>query len=86
MKLRGYITWGTVAIAIIAAIGLTMAARPTDSTSHDHDIPLAKVSRGDLDLKVYATGELRASHSAALTAPAIGGGALRITRLLHTGA
>ena len=30
-------------------------------------------------------GELRADHSMMLPAPAIGGGALQITRLLHTG-
>ena len=86
MKLRPVITWAIVAIALIAAIGLTIAARPTDLASANDDIPLAKVSRGDLDLKVYTTGELRASHFAALTAPAIGGGALKITHLLHTGA
>jgi biotin carboxyl carrier protein len=37
-------------------------------------------------MKVYVTGELRASHSEVLTAPPIGGGALQITHLLHTGA
>ena len=37
-------------------------------------------------MKVYVTGELRASHSEMLTAPPIGGGALQITHLLHTGA
>jgi len=86
MKLRHIITWAAGAIAIIVAIGMTMAARPSDSTSAEDDVPLAKVRRGDLDLKVYTTGELRASHFAALTAPAIGGGALKITHLLHTGA
>ena len=43
------------------------------------------VKRGDLEMKVYVTGELRASHSEMLTAPPIGGGALQITHLLHTG-
>src|SRR5205807_2895300 len=49
------------------------------------EIPTAHVKRGELDLKVHATGELRANHSEALTAPSIAGGALQITRLLHTG-
>ncbi len=49
------------------------------------EIPTGLVKRGDLDMKVYVTGELRASHSDMLTAPAIGGGALQITHLLHTG-
>jgi biotin carboxyl carrier protein len=37
-------------------------------------------------MQVYAIGELKASHSQILTAPPIGGGALQITHLLHTGA
>jgi HlyD family secretion protein len=42
--------------------------------------------RGDLDMKVYLTGELRASRTEMLLAPPIGGGSLQITHLLHTGA
>ena len=34
---------------------------------------------------MYATGELRSSHVEMLTAPPIGGGALQLTHLLHTG-
>ena len=45
-------------------------------------IPLAQVKRGNLDLKVHADGELNASHTMMLTAPAVGGGSLQITRLL----
>jgi len=37
-------------------------------------------------MKVYLTGELRASHSEMMIAPPIGGGALQLTYLLHTGA
>ncbi len=36
-------------------------------------------------MKVYVTGELRASHSEMLAAPAIGGGALQLTHLVHSG-
>jgi biotin carboxyl carrier protein len=36
-------------------------------------------------MKVYVTGELRAGHSQMMTAPPIGGGALQLTHLLHTG-
>ena len=43
------------------------------------------MKRGDLDMQVYVTGELRASHTEMLTAPPIGGGALQITHLLRTG-
>jgi len=36
-------------------------------------------------MKVFIIGELKASHSEMLAAPPIGGGALQITHLLHTG-
>ena len=36
-------------------------------------------------MKVFVTGELKASHSEMLTAPPIGGGALQLTYLVHTG-
>jgi HlyD family secretion protein len=47
--------------------------------------PRGVVKRGDLDMKVNVTGELRAIHSQTMTAPPIGGGALQLTHLLHTG-
>ncbi len=48
-------------------------------------IPVAKVSRGDLELKVYAKGELRPLKSTMLLAPAVGGGTLRIVHLTRSG-
>lgn len=85
MNRRRSITWGALALIVSAVIAVLAFARRTSLTAADGKIPVAQVQRGDLDLKVYATGELRASHSMALTAPPIGGGALQITRLLHTG-
>src|SRR6267143_2032192 len=85
MNHRRGITWGALALIVFAIIGMLAFARRTSLTATDGKIPVALVQRGDLDLKVYATGELRASHSLVLTAPAIGGGALQITQLLHTG-
>jgi HlyD family secretion protein len=58
--------------------------RASPSATKD-DVPSVYVKRGDLEMKVFVTGELRASHSEMLTAPPIGGGALQLTRLLHTG-
>jgi HlyD family secretion protein len=66
-------------------IGVVTAERRTSPATTSGDVPVGRVKRGDLDLKVYATGELHANHSIILTAPPIGGGNLRITRLLHTG-
>jgi HlyD family secretion protein len=84
VKRRRVIIVGIVAVVLLGAIKLTMARR-SDLASQEDELPLAQVKRGELDLKVYTTGELSANHSMTLTAPPIGGGALRITRLLHTG-
>jgi multidrug resistance efflux pump len=47
---------------------------------------VATVKRGELDLRVYTTGELEAKNSVMLSAPPVAGASLRITHLLHTGA
>jgi multidrug efflux pump subunit AcrA (membrane-fusion protein) len=76
-----------IAILLIAAIlvaGIALFARR--ASTPDPQIPVALVTRGDLDLKVYATGELDATHTMTLSAPAIGGGALHVIRLWHAGA
>jgi len=61
-----------------------LLARKAELTTAKDDVPLAVVERGDIDLNVHATGELRASHTVMLTAPSVGGGALQITHLLAT--
>jgi HlyD family secretion protein len=83
MKKR-LIAWGTIAVVFATIAGLLASTRKSGNPE-DNGVPLARVQRGDLDLKVYATGELRATHAIVLTAPTVGGGALQITRLLHTG-
>lgn len=85
MKSKRAITWGVAAVVLCVVVGVVAAVRRTAPTAPD-DVPTGLVKRGDLDMKVYVTGELRASHSEVLTAPPIGGGALQITHLLHTGA
>jgi len=84
MKRTRFITWGIIAGVLLAAIGFA-ASRRADVSASGEDIPFAEVKHGELDLKVYTTGELRANHSMMLAAPPIGGGSLQITRLLHTG-
>jgi HlyD family secretion protein len=77
---------GTIlAVVVFGAFAVVAIARRTDLKATVDDTPVSPVQQGDLDLKVYATGELRATHSMTLTAPAIGGGALQITKLLYTG-
>ena len=48
------------------------------------EVPTAKVVRGPVDTSVHTTGELRASSSKTLMAPAVGG-MLRLVTLLDTG-
>jgi HlyD family secretion protein len=73
-------------VVLCALVGVVAAARRTTPATAGDNIPTSVVKRGDLDMQVYASGELRASHSEILTAPPIGGGALQLTHLLHTGA
>jgi HlyD family secretion protein len=85
MKRQRALAGGLAVIALAAVAGLLAKTSQTVKTGQE-EVPLARVQRGDLDIKVYATGELRATHTMVLTAPPVGGGALQITRLLHTGA
>jgi len=85
MRRRRVIGWVALAIILAGGIGVVAAARRTRLSTSDGEIPVGQVKRGNLDLKVVSTGELRANHSITLTAPQVGGGALQITRLAHTG-
>lgn len=84
MKKPRAVVWGVAAI-VLAAVGGVLATTSHSIKTADGDVPLAKVQRGDLDLNVNATGELRASHAMVLAAPPVGGGALQITKLPHAG-
>jgi HlyD family secretion protein len=86
MKRSRLFVWlGAVILLSAAAGALVMSSRAHGLEKND-DIPLAEVKRGDLELQVRATAELRASRAIMLTAPAIGGDALQITQLARTGA
>lgn len=85
MNRRRAITLTILAVIVFGAFAVVAIARRTDLNATVEDTPVSPVQQGELDLKVYATGELRATHSMTLTAPAIGGGALQITKLLYTG-
>ena len=70
---------------LVTGIGAVVASSRVALTAKTDEIPLAQVKRGEIDLEVHATGELRASHSIMLSAPAVGGDALQITHLVQTG-
>lgn len=86
MKSRRAITWAVAAVVLCAVVGVLAAVRRAAPAATANDVPTGIVKRGDLDMKVYLTGELRASRTEMLLAPPIGGGSLQITHLLHTGA
>jgi len=69
----------------VGLLAMAGARRWTSHTAVSGDIPVARVKRGDLEPNIYATGELRATHSTMLGAPQIGGGSLQITHLVRTG-
>src|SRR5580693_5739732 len=86
MRSRRSITWAVAAVVLCAVVGGVAAVRRAAPATAGNEVPTGLVKRGDLDMKMYETGELRASHSEMLIAPPIGGGALQLTHLLHTGA
>jgi HlyD family secretion protein len=63
-------------LVVVCAIG-----GPGRVAADGRDVPVSDVVKGDVRMTVYADGELKASHTAMLSAPPVGGGALRITRL-----
>jgi len=83
MKSKRNIVFVVLAVVLIA--GAALVAHDHGAANSNEGIPVAEVMRGDLALKVYATGELQAPNTMTLSAPAIGGGTLHITRMLHTG-
>ncbi len=85
MRSKRAITWSVVAVVLFAVVGVVAAVRRAAPTTSGDELPTSKVKRGDLDMKVHANGELRAVQSKTLTAPPVGGGALQITHVLHTG-
>ncbi len=72
-------------LILVGAIGLVAGTRHASLPASNGEIPVGQVKRGDLEMQVVATGEMHATHTVMLTAPPVGGGALQITRLSHTG-
>lgn len=85
MRSRRTITWAVVAVVLCAVAGVWAAVRNSTPAASANELPTAVVKRGDLDMRVLVAGELKASHAEMLTAPPIGGGALQLTYLMHTG-
>jgi multidrug efflux pump subunit AcrA (membrane-fusion protein) len=78
MPNRGRLIVAIVIIALVAVGGLIAMSRNRPLAGGD-SIPIAEVTRGDFSIEVHATGELNATQSMMLAAPAVGGDALQIT-------
>jgi HlyD family secretion protein len=85
VKRHRIVVWALVGVVLAAGVGVVVASSRVTLNPKNDDIPLAEVKRGQIDLQVHASGELRASHSIMLSAPAVGGDALQITHLVRTG-
>jgi len=90
MRWRKGVVWSALTLVVLGGAGVFAAKRSsrlaaTTSLKTDSDgVPLAAVERGDIEMNVHATGQLRASHAVMLNAPSVGGGSLEITRLQAT--
>jgi multidrug resistance efflux pump len=85
MRLRGKLSLGIVfillvSVAVMAAPAFLSKLWKTSTT----DIPTVRVTRGSLETKIYALGELRPSSTAMMIAPPVGG-TLQIIHAVNTG-
>jgi multidrug efflux pump subunit AcrA (membrane-fusion protein) len=85
MKRSRIFALSIVSVAVVTSVGVVVFASRTHPASKNDSVPLATVKRGEIDLRVYSTAELRANHAIMLPAPAVGGDALQIVRLVRTG-
>jgi HlyD family secretion protein len=79
--------WRILAVFVVLLVlaGAAAFAWRKPLRSDGAEIPVSPVKRGNLEPKVYTSAEIRATRSAMLTAPPVGGGSLQITQLVDTG-
>src|SRR4029077_19818871 len=70
-------------IAVLIGKGVLVAAR--SFSTPEKPIPTVRVERGDVEIDVFTSGELRAPHSISLMAPPVNG-TLQTVSMLSTGA
>lgn len=79
--------WRVLAVAaavlLLVGVGVYFLSKPLGQRA---DVPVAPVKRGSLEVNVYTVGEVRATQSAMLVAPQVGGASLQIIHLTRTGA
>ncbi len=75
-----------VTAGVLGVLGFGVRSAMSEFKPAEKHIATARVKRGTLEIKVYSSGELRATKGVSLMAPAVaGGGALQIVSLLKTG-
>jgi HlyD family secretion protein len=77
--------WAALALVLASGVGAVIAMSGTRTRGRADDTPVSTVKRGAMTIEVHGTGELNANNAVMLSAPAIGGDALQITRLAQTG-
>ena len=84
MKKRRPLLIAGILIAIVgagAALTIAVPSMPDGRST----VPTTRVAKSPLKLTVHATGDLRAGRTITLVAPPVGGGSLRIVKLVPTG-
>jgi multidrug resistance efflux pump len=78
------ITWISLIVFLLAAAaaGTTLGLKRLNQPQRS--VPTIRVARGNLDLRIYTSGELRAGKTAMLVAPSVGG-SLHLIFLARTG-
>lgn len=73
-----------VTLTVVIALGAGVTVSLAKLRGATHELPTTRVRRGNVELKVFTYGELRALHSSMLVAPSVGG-TLQIIHLAKTG-
>ncbi|HUI40709.1 MAG TPA: HlyD family efflux transporter periplasmic adaptor subunit [Terriglobia bacterium] len=73
-----------VAVLVAAVFGVRASLKALD-TVKPLAVPVARVSRGTLNMNVYATGEMQPVRRVMVIAPPVGGGTLQILHVARTG-
>jgi multidrug resistance efflux pump len=81
-KRRIIVTLAGLIVAVLVGRGVLVAARSLSTP--EKPIPTVRVERGDVEIDVFTSGELRAPHSISLMAPPVNG-TLQIVSMLSTG-
>lgn len=84
MKTKRRIVVASLVLLVGAFVGKGVVAAARSFSTPEQPIPTVRVERGDVEIDVFTSGELRAPHSISLIAPAVNG-TLQIVSMLSTG-